>query len=571
VIRKILMLLIILFSMQTLYAAEFNVYIDSNETYVGQALELTMQISSNQVLKRPHIANIDGFQLSPAGESRYEQRSLGGGANSRTVTMEYSWHLMPLKTGNLTIPSFELELEDEILKSSEIDILVREPGAIEGYFLFLSAREDTVFPGLPVRVTLKWLFSSEVSRPEFTLPFLNQKKLKVEDLSPPSSKSSDIFQFSVEGRTIYAVQSAEIFEGEQYASLTISWNIYPEIEGVLELEPVFLSFQRTVVNKQGRKSYAPAVIPSNGLNLNVKEVPGELNNFPGGILVADDNLDIKLSLDQTRVYPGDPLELTLSMSGLSSPELTDFKGFSNLKEFKGIVKVDSGSLISELNGKSRIYKQKIRIETDRLDVFPSITIPYYNLKKRTVEQVVTAEIPLTLLSLDDSVSEPVEIQGGFLNWNTTANDENSIALRANHRVRSSSVKSIILNYGLQIVLVLFFLTLIILLLPSLLKGVTSIRFGRKEADIRLLLKKAVKVYEFQPVSENGQALYDLLLRWSELRDPDMDEELWFKDLTLSLEQSLWDQNSDESIKRSDIVIESIKDNLIKYLNKGRVK
>lgn len=569
--RKILILLAFLFALQGLYAADLQVYVDSSETYIGQPLQLTMQISSNKALKRPALGDIRGFQITPAGESRYEQRTLGSGGNSRTVTMEYSWRLMPLNTGILRIPAFELELEDGIVKSSEIEILVREPGSIEGYHLFLTFQGDTVFPGIPVRLSLKWLFSSEVSRPEFSLPFLSRDDLKVEDLAPPSSQSSDIYQFSVEGRTMYAVQSAEIFEGEQYASLTMNWNIYPEEEGFLNLEPVFISFQRTILNRQGRKSYAPAVIPSNDISLEVKELPGEMKNFPGGILVADDSLELEITLDQTRIYPGDPLELTLTMDGLSSPELTDFKGLTFSPELKGIVRVDRGSLISELEGRRKIYTQKIRIESDKLNAFPSIAVPYYNLKKGSVETALSDEIPLTMLSLEDSYTQG---SSGFLNWNSNdlSGDEESIALKANHRIRNSVFYSAVHSYSTLIIILLFFFTILLLIIPSVFKGVSSIRFGRKEADIRVLLRKAVKEYELLPDAVHGQTLHDLLLRWGEIREISADEKPWFQDLTLSLEQLLWDQGDQESEKSgliSDRVLKSIKDDLIKHLNKGR--
>ena len=198
----------------------------------------------------------------------------------------------------MTVPGFDLKMPDGTrLQSEEIEILVREPGPLEGYHLFLTTDAETVFPGIPVRVTLKWLFSSEVSRPDFTIPFLERNDIRIDDLPPPSSQSSDIYQFTVGSRKVYAVQSAEIYEGQQYASLSMSWDIYPENPGELDLQPVFLAFQRGVVDRQGRRGYQPAVIPSNPLSLQVARLPGEMDSFPGGILVADDTLDITAELE----------------------------------------------------------------------------------------------------------------------------------------------------------------------------------------------------------------------------------------------------------------------------------
>lgn len=536
--RKCLGLLLCLMAVQSLSAADLQVFVNSRESYVGQSLQLTMRISSSKVIGRPDPGVLPGFKITPGAESRYEQRSLGSGRSSRTVTMEYSWHLQPLETGTHVIPSFEMELDGELYRSPEIEILIREPGRLEGYHLILSSQGETVFPGVPVRVSLKWLFSSEVSRPEFMLPFLNQENIDVADLPPPSSQSSDIYQFKVEGRTLYAVQSAEIYDGEQYASLTVSWDIYPREEGTVILEPVTIGFQRSLMNRQGIKSYAPGVILSNSLRLEVKELPPELRDFKGGIMVARNKLTVDLSLDQTRIYPGDPLELSLSIKGLSSPDLSHFKGISFLDELRGILRVDRGSLMSEIRGTEKIYTQKIRIKTAELDSFPSITIPYFNLEKGTVEQAVTAPVPLTLLSLDDPnpFSEEREIESPD---GENGESEGSLSLRGNHRIRKSPLLDLLHNQGLKVSLLFLLMTLLLLVSPHMKKGVSLLRFGRKGSGLRNLLRTALRDFSKMQNLKNGQRLYEILLRWgNEVPMKDEDKRA-LDDLIIMVERKLW--------------------------------
>lgn len=551
-IQKRALLIILFFGLQRLFAASLDVYTDSSESYVGQPLTLTMRISASQAVNRPELPEMEGFQVSPQGQSQYSQGILFGGSGSRAVTMEYTWRLMPLKTGTLTIPGFDLKMPDgESLQSREIEILIREPGPIEGYHLFLTAQGETVFPGIPVRVTLKWLFSSEVRRPEFTIPFLDQKGVKVEDLPPPSSGTSDIYQFTVSGRKVYGVQSAEIFEGEQYASLSMGWDLYPEEPGTLNLDAVHLAFQRGGVNRQGRRVYEPAVIPSNSLSLKVEDLPEEMASFPGGILVAEDELTVTAELDQTRVYPGDPLTLTLRLSGLTSPDLTDFKGAGSLKELQGSVRADGATLLSDTEGKDLVVKQSIRIETSSLDAFPAIEFPYFSLKKGKVMSVRSNAVPLTMLDLDGSAGQSASTgkTPGLLNWNRTEVNpgRGGISLKGNRTLQD---RGGLYSSRLLLAALLAVLTLLILALPTMVTLLRSIRFGKDRADIRIRLKQALKDYKRHPDPVRGQALYDLLILWRNERGGTEDS---LDNLIRDLEEMLWagDEES-EGISGGDI-------------------
>ena len=534
--HKKALILALFFGLQRLFAATLDVYTDTGETYVGQPVILTMRISGSKAVNRPELADIPGVQIAPQGQSRFVQSSFGSGAGGSSVTMEYTWRLMPLKTGKMTVPGFDLKMPDGTrLQSEEIEILVREPGPLEGYHLFLTTDAETVFPGIPVRVTLKWLFSSEVSRPDFTIPFLERNDIRIDDLPPPSSQSSDIYQFTVGSRKVYAVQSAEIYEGQQYASLSMSWDIYPENPGELDLQPVFLAFQRGVVDRQGRRGYQPAVIPSNPLSLQVARLPGEMDSFPGGILVADDTLDITAELSQTRVYPGDPLTLTLRIKGLVSPDVTDFRGVEDLNELKGIIRTDPSSLITETEGSDLLVSQSLRIETSSIDSFPSLSFPYYSLKRGAVRTAVSPPVGLEVLELEGGTIRPADSAGlsGGAGRTEAVTDSEGIALKGN---RSSTGGSALFLKRYLMAAVLLILTVLLLLAPFIVKSAGSLRFGRRRADLRGQIKMALRAYKRDRVPEKGQRVYDLLLAWRDVNGSPGSE---LESLCGRLEESLW--------------------------------
>ncbi len=543
-------------------AAELKFYLESSEGYPGMPLQLVMNAVDSRAVKRPVLPEITGLSFSEAGQSQYTRSSFGG---SRTVTTEYRWLVTPAAPGRFTIPAIKIELKDEVIMTDPLVITVKEPEAVEGYHLFLSSDSQTVFPGMPVRLTLKWLFSSEVSRPDFTLPFLNRDDLSVQDLPAPSSSSSDIYQFEAEGHTLYASQSAEIYDGRQYASISISWDLYPEKPGTLELEPAYLAFQRVVKDAYGRKSYAPAVIPSNPLALRVKDLPAVLTDFPGGVLIARDTLSVEASLDQQRVYPGDPLQLSLRITGLVNPGLSSFRGVDGLGGT--VFRTEGGSLHSSVEGKDRIVSQKIRMLQSGMTEFPALDFPYFNMKTERVETAVSNSVALEVLELDESDLNPVKDQAFFQEEELTENG--SVMLKGNHRVSRIDLPSGLFR-GRWI---FFFAALLLIMLshlPRISGGNLIFRkaFGRGEFSE---FKKAVR-----ELSSRGGNEHSILVRihysgrrWLESfssppvqgtpavredKEPDLLSE-FRRDLDV-LEQGLWDPDNPVS--------EEMKERLLKW-------
>ena len=409
-------------------AGEIQFYFEGDTGYPGMPIQLVLHAVDSKGIDRPVLPQVSGLSYAEGGQSRYEERSMGSGGSSRKVTTEFRWLVTPSASGIFTIPSITVEMKDGPVNTESLRLEVKKPGPVEGYHLFLKSDGTTVFPGMPVRLTLKWLFSSEVSRPDFTIPFLKRDDFSVEDLPAPSSSTSDVYKFEAEGHILYAVQSAEIYEGKQYASISISWDLYPEEPGELNLEPVYLAFQRVVKDSYGRKRYVPAVIPSDSLSLTVKELPEGVGDFSGGVLIARDNLEVEASLDQQRVYPGDPLELTLRINGLVNPGLTRFKGVDALGD--GLFRAESGSLHNSEEGDDKLVVQTIRILRSGLSEFPVLEFPYYNMTNGKVETARSNALPLEVLELESTDQNTVKSQSFFQEEELAENG--AIKLRANH-------------------------------------------------------------------------------------------------------------------------------------------
>ncbi len=374
--------------------------LESGSAYIGQPVRYTIQISGAEKAERPELEGFAGFSIESAGESTSMRSSFLNGNGTREVISEFTWLLTPVKLGNLSIPSVIVRVDGKEIMTRPAKLEVIEPGPMEGYHLFLSVEGATAFPGLPIRLTLKWLFSSQVSQPEFSLPFLENPNLKIGHLPAPSVQTNDIYQFTINGYPVYATQSAEIYEGEQYASLTMEWDIYPVKSGPLSINQAILSFKRGVGRDGwGNAKYETAVIPSNQLEINVHEVPEQLKNFPGGLLISKDQMGVSLNLDQSKVYPGDPITAEIRLENLIQPGMTNFKGLHEFPDLQEQFRVDSSSLISYEEDGTLVIKQTLRARSDSAVAFPSLEFLYYNQKTGKIDSVLTDPVDLEIIPI----------------------------------------------------------------------------------------------------------------------------------------------------------------------------
>ncbi len=477
-------------------AQEVRLRVSSGEAFLGQPLTLSLQIMGDQEPKRPNFPALEGFELSPAGEFRQSSRVFSGGRTQSTVVTEYRWKLTPLKAGQFTIPSLEIPLGDRTVQTEPLTLWIKTPEAIEGYELLLESSSSRGVVQLPLDLTLILLFSRDVAELEFLFPFLKEGH-PVEDLPPLSQMGKKTYQLTVEGRTVYAYQDRQEYQGQSYSSLTLSWRIYPKEEGTLAIGPAYGSFQVAGASQS-------LVIPSNTLILPVESLPEEVAQFPGGILVARGDLEVEASLSQIRFYPGDPISLTLVFKGLNNPELTQFQGVQGFPGLQGLVRPNQGSLEGTAQEDRKIYSQKLRFIREGRQTFPPLEFPYYSLEKGAVQRASTQAIEVELLALEEREDQILE-EGE----KPPREDPASPALPRPGKPATLPAPWQFL-FSLRYPLILFLVSLTLLLLFPL---------PRREKKPHGRLLPLLKAYGQNPVPPRAAALYTPLQAWLGLDPP----------------------------------------------------
>jgi hypothetical protein len=103
---------------------------------------------------------------------------------------------------------------------------------------------------------------------------------------------------------------------------------------------------------------------------------------------------IEANATPTEVSVGDPITLTLSLSG---PEYLEHVKLPPLSQQSGLVrdfKIPKERATAEVSGKSKIFTQTIRALKQDVKEIPSIELPYFDTQTRTYRTARTEPIPL---------------------------------------------------------------------------------------------------------------------------------------------------------------------------------
>lgn len=380
--------------------------VESSEVYVGQPFEFRIVIEGTSSTDVPEISPISGFQIAYKGASTTMVSSFGSGGNSSSKSVTHIWIFTPLRSGRLEIPSIPVYVEGEIFRTTKGTLTVKEPESLDGFHLVMSTDKVEYWKGEPVLLNIKWLFSTSVSSPVFNIPFIDSDQFAVESQTP--TQGSDVYRINISGLEVLTRQSAEIYKGDQYSTLSFQLKLIPRDSGSYKLDPISLAFDRAEKSGGFRTTYKATVIPSNSLDLVVKELP------PGAdknIILSDGILEIKASANPEKVHIGDPLTYTIALDGalvpgdVAMPSLSEFPLMS--RDFSIPDRRSPGSV----NDGTVTFSQTIRVKNGDIESIPDLRINYFNTKTGQIEKALIPSVPIEVLDTEIVTSADLESTG----------------------------------------------------------------------------------------------------------------------------------------------------------------
>lgn len=288
-----------------------------------------MSLGLNERLRIDFTMNVDGDNFVPpsfegfrllAGPSQQVSQSWVNGKSSFNKT--YSYFLLPLQKGNITIKQASIEYNGQVYKTTPISIKItdavqqpRDPNDNSisiNDALHLVAEVSKVNPYLnePITVVYKLYFSHNIG-------ITNWRELDKPKYNDFWSQNIDIKQLVAEEGT---------YNGERFRYVVLRKTVlYPQKSGKLEIEPLSLDidvelptnrrniFGQVMLTKDHKR------VSAGSKTINVKSLPenGKPIDFSGAV----GKFDFKVIPSKTTLKNGESMDLEVSVSGTGNLKL----------------------------------------------------------------------------------------------------------------------------------------------------------------------------------------------------------------------------------------------------------
>jgi hypothetical protein len=423
-INAIIVLQLVLLMICATAAAEqlsADAAVERTSVFVGEPFIFQIQVSGSDSPEQPDLSQIEGFSVTYQGGSQNNSTSVTiiNGKMTQDVRRGYvfSYQLVPQQTGTFTIPSITVRAEGKTIQTRPVTINVQKPAETDNFKLRLSLSKDHCYVGEPVTLTITWYISQDVRSFSFNLPLLEQTDaFSFIDPEVDTTTGAQFYRIPLGGGEVIGKQGHGTLDGTDFTTITFSKVLIPKTSGVIKIEPATVAcealagYQGTQrgspfdndpfsqffnddffnMGRQGR--YQKIVVPSNALELQVKDVPeqGRPDNFAGHI----GEYTIKAKATPTEVKVGDPITLTLTLSGPEYLDYVTLPPLSNQPKLAQDFKIPQERAVGEIQGKTKIFTQTIRALRPDIREIPSIELPYFNTKTGKYDIARTAPIPI---------------------------------------------------------------------------------------------------------------------------------------------------------------------------------
>jgi len=371
----------------------------------------------NERLRVDFVMNMDGDNFNQpsfegfrviAGPSQQVSQSWVNGKSS--FEKIYSYYLLPMQKGTITIKQATIEYNGQIYKTTPIKINVtnavqeaRDPNdtqisADDNIYLVADISKSNPYINEPITVVYKLYFS-------YNIGISNWRELDKPKYNDFWSQNIDIKQL---------VGEEGMFKGEKYRFVVLRKTVlYPQKSGKLVIEPLSLDidvqlptnrrdmFGRVVVTNANKRVSAGAK------TIAVKALPeaGKPADFSGAV----GKFDFRVTPSKTNLKNGESLDLVVSVSGNGNMKLFNLPKPVVPNSLEMYDPVHDEKVNTNLAGMSGKISDKYTIIPQFKGNYPikPMQFSYFDLGSGTYKTITSPEIMINVMdgpSADDQVA-----------------------------------------------------------------------------------------------------------------------------------------------------------------------
>lgn len=393
-------------------------------------------IAQNERLRVDFVMNEDGDNFNPPS---FEGFRLVGGPNQsvsfswingkKSFNKTYSYYLMPLQRGNLTIKQASIEIDGQLYKTSPIVVNVtaateqpKDPNSIDvnpanqGIHLVAEVSKTNPYINEPITVVYKLYVSHRASVRTW------------KEIDTP--KFNDFWSQNIEIPDLVVEQGK--FNGEDYRYVVLKKTIlYPQKSGRLVIEPLTLDIVIDVPTNR-RDIFGGMIMTTDNKTVSagskaiqVKSLPE--NGKPIGFSGAVGSFDFKVVPSKTELSFGESLELEVSVSGNGNLKLFSLPKPIVPASLEMYEPVHDENVVTGLTGTKGKISDKYTIIPQQQGNFPiqPIVFSYFDINTNSYKVISTKDI---LIKVTDG-------PGLTGNEENTIKENNKVAVNASKQFK----------------------------------------------------------------------------------------------------------------------------------------
>lgn len=381
-----------------------------SSVFVGDELSYSIVVYGALNPRKPEVNFPEGVRAVFHGRSSQSFTSMRyENGQRRSVTQRsyiFQYTVTALSAGEFTIPAPTVEENQTTYTGTPSTFSSLLPAESDEDELVILLDRTQLYQNETIEVECVWWIGNNTSEFNFSSSALPES-FEIRPL-PADTNSQYEVDFVLNGQSMSGAISTVRRDGVERFRFSFRFTITPTEIGMYDLGP----FRSIFTRQSGAGSRYRAFVESEATPIQVIPVPDE--GKPAGYDGAIGAYSVDARASNNRVNVGDPIELTLRISGREPMTgLQDAPDLSSIPSFTEQFKVDSEGWRETRPRRDgvRTYTTTIRALTDRVSQIPPIEIPSFDPEQGDYRVYASDAIPLSVTSvreitLDDAIINP---------------------------------------------------------------------------------------------------------------------------------------------------------------------
>lgn len=419
-ISTLLFLIFYLSTMVTAFAEiQVKTELSGSTLYLGDEITLQVKVDGAKqgvMLEFPKVPGLHFRQIGRPSSS--SQTVIMNGKVNSFSGMVFNVGISADRKGSYQVPGIKATLNSETARGNGFQLRVIAPGQQSSMKIKTILSRSTIYQQEYLDITVKWYLQTNVNDYNFRFPLLDQKdKLQLELLE--QSGNSRRTNLTVSNYKVPFQQKEESLNGESYSVYFTTFRVAPTEAGefliprasVKAMIQVGTELKRDFFDRLVRRPKLDQIFAtSQEKKVIVQPLPTK--DRPESFTGAVGQYSIKLSANNNRVKVGDPIELSIRITGKGQLHKIEQPLLSEQDSFKRNFVIVDNLQPGDIQGKTILFKQTVRAKRSDVTEIPSVTFSYFDTKQKKYITIHSNSLPLKVLETERVKSSDIIVHTG---------------------------------------------------------------------------------------------------------------------------------------------------------------